>query len=444
MTDQTTAAQAHEIRFSDDQLMAIATAAWEVHSNEAYSPDGLLMACVAVQAALLSKLRAPVADERAAQPPAAGRQYHFLKTDPEVFQAVLDGAKTFEIRMNDRGYAVGDALGLRETKHTGAEMRAGSPLEYTGRECQRFVSHVLTGYGLADGWCGLSFDLPHAGGESAPVAGEAQADLAPPKCPITGRPFFMALEHPELGMVPTYGGPYDSYTIPHLGGKPDQPWHERDLRVYRYDHDLGGWIADETEMIPLRIVHEDVLHGLEDAAPQASEADAAALSTAVDYRRMEEAPQASARVIAAFDKLRVDPIRQLKSGWIWVTGHSIQGLAQAAQPAAPAPVKDVPYKPMSLGEILAEYRKGCSNTLGEGPENCPECVREFVQALEALNERQAQRGDMAHMEQLRAALILARDSHGVSQLTDPPQDAWKARRVDEAIRAALSAQPEQS
>ncbi|WP_222850767.1 DUF3850 domain-containing protein [Achromobacter xylosoxidans] len=97
-------------------------------------------------------------------------RYHILKTDPDVFQAVLSGAKTFEIRLNDRGYAVGDVLGLRETKHTGAEMRAGAPLEYTGRECQRFVSHVLTGYGLADGWCCLSFRLPHAAGESVPVA----------------------------------------------------------------------------------------------------------------------------------------------------------------------------------------------------------------------------------------------------------------------------------
>jgi hypothetical protein len=107
---------------------------------------------------------------------------------------------------------------------------------------------------------------------SAPVAGEAKEALAPLKCPITGRPFFMAIKHPEFGMVPTYGGPYDSYTIPHLGGKPDQPWHERELRVYRYDHDLGGWLTDEVEVIPLRIVREDVLHALEDAAPQASEA----------------------------------------------------------------------------------------------------------------------------------------------------------------------------
>ncbi len=44
---------------------------------------------------------------------------------------------------------------------------------------------------------------------------------------------------------------------------------------------------------------------------------------------------------------------------------------------------------MSLGEILAEYRKGCTNTGGEGPENCPDCVRAFVSALEALNVCQA-------------------------------------------------------
>ncbi len=87
---------------------------------------------------------------------------HVLKTDPEVFQAVLDGVKTFEIRFNDRGFQVGDALHLRETRFTGAEMREGKPLEYTGRECHRIVSHVLTGYGLADGWCCLSFAAPQA------------------------------------------------------------------------------------------------------------------------------------------------------------------------------------------------------------------------------------------------------------------------------------------
>lgn len=92
----------------------------------------------------------------------------------------------------------------------------------------------------------------------------------PDKCPITRRPFFMVLEHPELGLVPTYGGPYDSYTIPHMEGQPDQLFHERELACHRYDHDLGSWHADE-EGIPLRIVNEDVLNELQDLHEKASE-----------------------------------------------------------------------------------------------------------------------------------------------------------------------------
>lgn len=84
---------------------------------------------------------------------------HELKTDPAVFAAVLAGAKTHEIRKNDRGFAVDDELVLRETKHDGAQMQmfpAMFPLEYTGRTITRSVSHILTGYGLQDGWCILS------------------------------------------------------------------------------------------------------------------------------------------------------------------------------------------------------------------------------------------------------------------------------------------------
>lgn len=82
---------------------------------------------------------------------------HTLKTDPAVFQAIADGVKTYTIRLNDRDYAVGDVLQLRETTHTGAEMAGGAPLEYTGREITKTVSHVLGGYGLAEGWVNLSF-----------------------------------------------------------------------------------------------------------------------------------------------------------------------------------------------------------------------------------------------------------------------------------------------
>jgi len=84
---------------------------------------------------------------------------------------------------------------------------------------------------------------------------------APEKCPITRRPFFMVISHPELGWVPTYGGPYDSYTIPHMEGKPDEPYHERELTCHHYDHDYGGWVDDES--IPMRVINEGVLNALQ-------------------------------------------------------------------------------------------------------------------------------------------------------------------------------------
>lgn len=93
---------------------------------------------------------------------------HELKTDPEVFEAVWSGSKTHEIRKDDRDFQVGDALYLRETEFTGLQMHMGKPLVYTGREVRRTVSHVLTGYGLQDGWCILSF-APLAAAPAEPV-----------------------------------------------------------------------------------------------------------------------------------------------------------------------------------------------------------------------------------------------------------------------------------
>lgn len=83
---------------------------------------------------------------------------HELKTDPDVFQSTHNGEKTFEIRLDDRNYCVGDGLLLRETQHTGQEMRDGSPLIYTGRALLVDVLYVLPGpiYGLMDGWCVMS------------------------------------------------------------------------------------------------------------------------------------------------------------------------------------------------------------------------------------------------------------------------------------------------
>ncbi|BBB29344.1 DUF3850 domain-containing protein [Neptunomonas japonica] len=77
---------------------------------------------------------------------------HHLKTDPQVFQQSLAGLKPFEIRLNDRDFAVGDILVLQETTTTGFRIQEGAPLEYTGSELVTEITSIVSGYGLSDGW----------------------------------------------------------------------------------------------------------------------------------------------------------------------------------------------------------------------------------------------------------------------------------------------------
>lgn len=72
---------------------------------------------------------------------------HELKCWPEYFAALLDGTKTFEYRLNDRRFAVGDTLWLREYDPL--------TLTYTGRDL-RFVVTYLLPIGGYDGFVILS------------------------------------------------------------------------------------------------------------------------------------------------------------------------------------------------------------------------------------------------------------------------------------------------
>ena len=79
---------------------------------------------------------------------------HELKCWPQYFQPTMSGEKRFEIRYNDRDYAVGDKLWLREYE----------PLakEYTGRELVIEVMYILKVFlpGLDPNFIIMSTRLP--------------------------------------------------------------------------------------------------------------------------------------------------------------------------------------------------------------------------------------------------------------------------------------------
>lgn len=72
---------------------------------------------------------------------------HTLKIDQQPFLDICSGAKTCEIRRDDRGFKVGDTVRLFE--HVD-----GSP---TDAEIERTISHIQRDYGLPAGMCILSY-----------------------------------------------------------------------------------------------------------------------------------------------------------------------------------------------------------------------------------------------------------------------------------------------
>jgi len=75
---------------------------------------------------------------------------HNLKTWPAVFDPLLTRAKSFEIRKDDRDFAVGDMLVLREW----------DPLarKYSGRSMKAIVTYLLRGgqFGVEPGYVCMS------------------------------------------------------------------------------------------------------------------------------------------------------------------------------------------------------------------------------------------------------------------------------------------------
>lgn len=82
---------------------------------------------------------------------------HELKIWPSQFEAVVAGTKTFEWRKNDRDYAVGDTLVLREWDPAIFTPAGGDWTGYTGRELKVVVTYKAEGvFGIPEGYCVLS------------------------------------------------------------------------------------------------------------------------------------------------------------------------------------------------------------------------------------------------------------------------------------------------
>jgi hypothetical protein len=75
---------------------------------------------------------------------------HELKTWPGPFAAVLSGEKTHEVRKNDRGYAVGDRLLLREYVVQPVRRQCGQYLGDNDATCPQLTCIRTHGH---DGLC---------------------------------------------------------------------------------------------------------------------------------------------------------------------------------------------------------------------------------------------------------------------------------------------------
>lgn len=76
---------------------------------------------------------------------------HELKTWPVYFDRVWDGDKTFEIRIDDRGYQAGDTVTLREwdrrercaCPHAADGVHVDACMKYSGRKITARIGYVM-------------------------------------------------------------------------------------------------------------------------------------------------------------------------------------------------------------------------------------------------------------------------------------------------------------
>lgn len=84
-----------------------------------------------------------------------GTTEHKLKTISRYWDAVADGRKTFEVRLNDRAFQTGDILVLEKFSDDGMYLTDG----YTAKKLtiRKRITYLLQGgqFGIEPGYCVL-------------------------------------------------------------------------------------------------------------------------------------------------------------------------------------------------------------------------------------------------------------------------------------------------
>ena len=78
----------------------------------------------------------------------ADRKIHALKLREEFADAVEDGTKNFEVRVNDRGFQKGDLVQFRVVSALGTHISMYWELEEKLYE----ITYVISGWGLKNGY----------------------------------------------------------------------------------------------------------------------------------------------------------------------------------------------------------------------------------------------------------------------------------------------------
>lgn len=72
---------------------------------------------------------------------------HYLKIDPKYLRRIIDGQKSFEVRLNDRNYQVGDYVAFTFT-----EDKLGNMAGYS-QNCDTWkIEYIHSGIGMTDGY----------------------------------------------------------------------------------------------------------------------------------------------------------------------------------------------------------------------------------------------------------------------------------------------------